>query len=111
MTQESNVLHVGTDRYGRTWRVLDRDDSFSVYYTTADSPAHHVIYDSLDAWRDPPRVLLGRAEQAERRVRELEMLARDLLARLSRDYGDYEGELERDVAELFIRGDKLLPTE
>ncbi len=72
-----SILHIGTDRTGRTWRVMDRDDSFSVYYTNDGDSAHHVIYDSLDEWRDPPRVLLGRAEQAERRVRELERRLND----------------------------------
>lgn len=40
---------------------------------------------------------------------DIEQLARDLLARLSRDYGDYEGELDSEVASLFERGERLLP--
>ena len=42
---------------------------------------------------------------------DITQLARDLLARLSQDYGDYEGELDSEVADLFIRGDKLFPIE
>ena len=69
--QRTPALHVGTDSHGRTWRVLEREDSFSVYYTVEGSSAHHVLYDSLDEWRDPPRVLLGRMQQAQREAAEL----------------------------------------
>jgi hypothetical protein len=43
-----------------------------VYYLHDGSKDRHVLYDSSDTWRDPPRVLLARAERAEARVRELE---------------------------------------
>lgn len=77
---ETRTLHVATDRAGRTWRILEReDDSFSIYYTKADSPAHHVIYDSLDTWSDPPRVVLARAEKAEAKARRLEAALVELI--------------------------------
>lgn len=70
---EDRTLHVAVDRHDRTWRILEREDgSFSIYYTKDTSPAHFVIYDSLDQWTDPPRVMLARAERAEQRVRALE---------------------------------------
>jgi hypothetical protein len=81
ITDTDRHLHVAADRAGRTWRVLEREDgSFSVYYTTADSPAHHVLYDSLDAWTDPPRVLLARAEKAEGKARVFREAILDALA-------------------------------
>ena len=41
---------------------------------------------------------------------DLENLARSLLARLSYDYGDAE-DIDPDVAELFRRGERLLPIQ
>lgn len=44
------------------------------------------------------------------RLSEIEQLARDLLARLSQDYGDSEeGDNDPAIEELFDRGDQLLP--
>ena len=107
---EKNLLMVGTDRHGRTWLVLDRDESFRVYYMADGDPSRHVIYDSLDEWKDPPRVLLGRAKEAEARVAVLEQLARDLLARLSQDYGNAEeGDNDAEVEWLFAEGERILP--
>ena len=58
-----------------------------------------------------------RAESAEVRVLELKAenatlreFVQALLAQLSEDYGDYEGELPRTIAQMFIDGDKLFPT-
>ena len=74
---DDNALIIGTDRYGRTWRVKDWGDQFVVYYTGADGTPH-TLYDSRDQWADPPRVLLARAEQAEQRVRALERKIEEL---------------------------------
>lgn len=42
-----------TDSKKRTWHILEREDgSISVYYTTADSPAHNIVYDTLNI--EPP---------------------------------------------------------
>lgn len=77
----ARTLHVATDRHGRTWRLLEREDgSFSIYYTQDEKPGHHVLYDSLDKWTDPPRVTLARAERAEQKVRELEREIEELKA-------------------------------
>src|SRR5687767_4665963 len=70
--EQTNILLVGTDRRGRTWRVLDRaDGSFAFYYTQGRDERRFVLYDSADIWSDPPRVLLARAERAEQEARRL----------------------------------------
>lgn len=53
-------------------------------------------------------LLLPPRNQQVRRVSSVELLARDLLARLSRDYGDSE-DCPAEVLALFNRGEKLLP--
>lgn len=42
-----------TDSQGRTWHIMERDGgSISVYYTLPDSPAHYIVFDSLDTGLD-----------------------------------------------------------
>lgn len=45
------------------------------------------------------------------RLVAIEQLTRDLLARLSRDYGDDEGEADHEINSLFERGEQLLPVD
>lgn len=38
-----------TDKNGRTWHIMERDDgSICVYYTRSNYPAHFVVYDTDD---------------------------------------------------------------
>lgn len=81
--EDTRTLHVATDRAGRTWRLLEREDgSFSVYYSTADDPPRtkRVLWDTADYWSDPPRVLLARAERAEAKARILQRACEEALA-------------------------------
>lgn len=78
MSERQNVLIVGVDRYGRTWCVRDWEKQFVVYYILEGK--YHTLYNSQDQFADPPRVLLGRAERAEQKVRELERELAELKA-------------------------------
>jgi len=72
-------------------------------------PSGRVLMSALAAQID---ALLLAAEQrgAEREEAAIERLARDLLARLSHDYGDAE-DVDDEIDALFTRGERLLPVE
>lgn len=46
-----------TDKQGRTWYIMERDDgSISIYYTQPNVDLHFVVYDTLDIGERKPLV-------------------------------------------------------